>query len=246
MVVTQPEVIGPTPITLPTSNTPMTLITPGGDLATTKPKHEPRAFRRDRDQLQNEHDRLLNEFIEDISPQEGKPEVAKADVQAARRKYGHEYAETVHKLKAGNITLNADDQLLYKAIDSILEQMDRKIRLSTAIDQLPDGLEYFDFREVGDCLYGKLWLSVNGVHWVALAVGTTGLTTLFFDIGPVPPLLQEINAQERFPQCRQARWTMAEVTMILRAMRWQKTKKPEDHEVKAASAITKKKHFRWF
>jgi hypothetical protein len=245
------EVIGSTPITFPTPEqlTTMELIKADGAPATTeKVVHEPRAFRRDRDQLEAELKRLQGEYLVDVSPKEGDQGTAVPDLAAARRKYGHEYAETVHKLKKHNVALQADDQVMYNWIDAVQAQATLRMKLATPMEELKDGLRAFDFVPLAECVYGQLWLAVNDAHWVAIAISGTGISTLFFGLGEVPALVALIDAAELSPQCRQPKWTMNEVTLLMRAMRWQKVKAPEPVMLQAALAElpkTRKKLFPW-
>ena len=199
--------------------------------------HEPRVFRRDRDELSKQFTRILGEFLVCL---QGKDEpsvpntLAVADRDALRRRYGHEFAEILHQAKRRNLALEGDDQAMYKRIDEVYRELDMRTWLTTPMNELADGLGVFDFTHIGACAFGEMWLAVNGQHWLAIAVSDTSICSMWHDLGDVPQLLHEIDSGLRKPQCRQPKWTMNEVTHIIRGMRWQKLQHPTTAQVKHA------------
>jgi len=227
----------------------MHLTTPSGaPVASDKPVHEPRMFKRDKERIEAEFTRLIQEYIAECTPLEGGNDVAKPDVAAIRFSKGSEFQETVRRITAQNATIGADPDAVFKRIDEMQADLVKRTRLATPMDELKDGLRAFDFVPLAECVYGQLWLAVNDAHWVAIALSGTGISTLFFGLGEVPALVALIDAAELSPQCRQPKWTMNEVTLLMRAMRWQKVKAPEPVMLQAALAElpkTRKKLFPW-
>ncbi len=215
----------------------MELVRPDGNPLNSGTKlHEPESYRRVREQMEKRFVAIMQAFAKDMAPNDMGVETVVPDVDAIREHYGAEYANAVRKAKLIHPSLEMDERLVYNTIDAELRKLRLNQLLRTPLQEIKEGLVPFEFDLVGTSSWGDLWLAVNNAHWIAVAVSKeTGVSTLWLGLGDPPKgLLQLLDERGREPICRQPNWTMNEVTLVIRGMRWQKVKRPEPKQLAEA------------
>src|SRR6185295_5208983 len=124
----------------------MELVTPNGAPAVAgQPIHEPRVFRRQRDRLNEEFKRILQEYIHDRDPKEDAVVDVIPDLPALRRRYGHEYLEIARKVKEENVGMVVDPDDMFKRIDQMEADLKRKQMLTQPLDE--EALAFFSWNQ---------------------------------------------------------------------------------------------------
>lgn len=201
-------------------------------LSAQQPKeHEPRWFRRrveDCDQLFSE---LYNAALGDMNHPKT-PGVA-VDREAIIRHYQHEWAKHCHKVLNSPQPVPLKVEALREELEKTVKLAEHKARMNAPLHTLHDLTEW-DFRLVGNCLYGNVWL--NSHCW--LVVGDGGAVRLHLTDrttpNGAPPVDLLLDCEEDLPDLQLVGMTMQQVYNLLGAYLVTSTAAPTEEEVARA------------
>lgn len=204
-----------------------TAITPEAVQAVEQPtKHEPRWFRRIREQADQRFRAIYKAFLEDMNSAQTPGTVT--DKEAIRREYGHQWAAYAHSILKGAEAIPLNVNAMYEEIDRTMAEADREARrkylFGTPLAQLKEeDLTELDLALVGESPDGTIrvcsdgWFIIHPSGMVKVWLRLPNTTEEKWYSGVVP---------DREPNVAFMDYRMAEFFMLLRGLRVEKTAPP--------------------
>lgn len=121
----------------------MKILTPQGDEAPHVPTeakraHDPEEVKKHQRNLMLLFNELMQGFVQEMMPKEGRPRVIELDFDKVRDHYSQRWSEQARVLNASGFPHQVDEQAIAKEIDKLWAQQEHERLMTTPLELVPD------------------------------------------------------------------------------------------------------------